>query len=103
MKQNELSIRKRLFSKQNIYLALYSVESYEQKFFYILFIVHKYDKKIFEAIEILENLISEECKEITESRMLLKTKFKDKLVSQLERKEEFSFWDLFTGIGGIEV
>lgn len=28
MKQNELSIRKRLFSKQNIYLALYSVESY---------------------------------------------------------------------------
>lgn len=28
MKHNELSIRKRLFSKQNIYLALYSVESY---------------------------------------------------------------------------
>ncbi len=28
MKQNELSIRKRLFCKQNIYLALYSVESY---------------------------------------------------------------------------
>lgn len=28
MKQNELSIRNRLFSKQNIYLALYSVESY---------------------------------------------------------------------------
>lgn len=28
MKQNELSIRERLFSKQNIYLALYSVESY---------------------------------------------------------------------------
>lgn len=28
MKQNELSIHKRLFSKQNIYLALYSVESY---------------------------------------------------------------------------
>lgn len=28
MKKNELSIQKRLFSKQNIYLALYSVESY---------------------------------------------------------------------------
>lgn len=28
MKQNELRIRDRLFSKQNIYLALYSVESY---------------------------------------------------------------------------
>ncbi len=28
MKQNELSIRERLFSRQNIYLALYSVESY---------------------------------------------------------------------------
>lgn len=28
MKQNELSIRDRLFSKQNIYLALYSVDSY---------------------------------------------------------------------------
>ena len=28
MKQNELSVRERLFSKQNIYLALYSVESY---------------------------------------------------------------------------
>lgn len=28
MKQNEVSIRERLFSKQNIYLALYSVESY---------------------------------------------------------------------------
>lgn len=28
MKQNELRIRERLFSKQNIYLALYSVESY---------------------------------------------------------------------------
>mgnify|MGYP004602986457 CR=1 FL=1 len=28
MKQNELRLRERLFSKQNIYLALYSVESY---------------------------------------------------------------------------
>ena len=28
MKQNELSIRERVFSKQNIYLALYSVESF---------------------------------------------------------------------------
>ena len=28
MRQNELSIRARLFSEQNIYLALYSVESY---------------------------------------------------------------------------
>ncbi len=51
----------------------------------------------------MENLISEECKEITESRMLLKTKFKDKLVSKIERKEEFNILDLFAGIGGIEV
>lgn len=79
------------------------IKAYEQKFFYILFVVNKYDKKISEAIEILENLISEECKEITESRMLLKTKFKDKLVSKIERKEEFNILDLFAGIGGIEV
>lgn len=79
------------------------IKAYEQKFFYILFIVDKYNKEISEAIEILENLISEECKEITESRMLLKTKFKDKLVSKLEKKEQFNILDLFAGIGGIEV
>ena len=79
------------------------IKAYEQKFFYILFVVNKYDKKITEAIKILENLISEECKEITESRMLLKTKFKDKLVSKIERKETFNILDLFAGIGGIEV
>lgn len=28
MKHNDLSIRNKLFSKQNIYLALYSVDSY---------------------------------------------------------------------------
>ena len=79
------------------------VKGYEQKFFYILFLVHKYELKISEAIEILENLITEECKEITESRMLLKTKFKDKLVSKIERKKEFNIVDLLAGIGGIEV
>ena len=78
------------------------VKAYEQKFFYILFIVNKYNKKIPEAIEILENLISEECKEITESRMLLKTKFKDKLESKLEQKKEFDFFDLFTEFANLK-
>lgn len=74
------------------------IKAYEQKFFYILFVVHKYDKEISEAIEILENLLSDECKEITESRMLLKTKFKDKLISRIERKVNLNIFDLLAGI-----
>ncbi len=68
-----------------------------------MFVVHNYNKTISEAIEIVENLISEECKEITESRMLLKTKFKDKLISKLEQKKQFNYFDLFSWIEGIEV
>ena len=75
---------------------------YEQKYFYILFIVYKYNKEIIEAISILEELISDECKDITESRMLLKNKFKEKLIAKLEKKKEYSFLDLFAGIGGFE-
>lgn len=74
-------------------------KAYEQKYFYILFIVHKYNKEIIEAIRILEDLISCECTEITESRMLLKNKFKERLIAKLEEKKEYTFFDLFAGVG----
>ncbi len=74
-------------------------KAYEQKYFYILFIVHKYDKEILDAIRLLEGLISCECTEITESRMLLKNKFKEKLIAKLEEKKEYTFFDLFTDAG----
>jgi hypothetical protein len=35
--------------------------------------------------------------------MLLKTKFKDKLISRLEQKKEINIFDLLAGMGGIEV
>lgn len=73
---------------------------YEQKYFYILFIVYKYNKEVIEAIRILEELISDECKDITESRMLLKSKFKEKLIAKLEKKKEYSFFDLFADLEG---
>lgn len=79
------------------------IKAYEQKFFYIIFIVNQYDKEISEAIKILEELIVEECTEITESRMLLKTKFKDKLISKLEMKKEYNIFDLFAETVGIQI
>lgn len=63
------------------------VKVYEQKFFYIIFIISKYEKEIPDAIRLLEELLLEECGEITESRMLLKTKFKDKLIFKLEKSQ----------------
>lgn len=75
---------------------------YEQKYFYILFIAYKYNKEILEAINMLEELISDECKDITESRMLLKNKFKEKLIAKLEKKKEHTFLDLFALIDEFE-
>ena len=73
------------------------IKVYEQKNFYIIFIVAKYKKEIAEAIEMLEELIATECTDVAESRMLLKTKFKDKLIAKLENKSSYNIFDLFDG------
>jgi len=73
------------------------IKVYEQKNFYIIFIVAKYKKEIAEAIDMLEELIATECTDVAESRMLLKTKFKDKLIAKLENKSSYNIFDLFEG------
>lgn len=73
------------------------IKVYEQKNFYIIFIVAKYKKEIAEAIEMLEELIATECTDVAESRMLLKTKFKDKLIAKLENKSSYNIFELFDG------
>ena len=73
------------------------IKVYEQKNFYIIFIVAKYKKEIAEAINMLEELIATECTDVAESRMLLKTKFKDKLIAKLENKSSYNIFDLFEG------
>ena len=70
------------------------IKTYEQKNFYIVYIVSQYKKEITEAIALLEELLATECGDLAESRMLLKTKFKDKLISKLEKKSSFNLFDL---------
>lgn len=102
--ENAVKLVKKYYEIETVFREEFKeMKGYEQKFFYILFIVFKYDKEIPEAVEILENLLCDECKEITESRMLLKTKFRDKLISRIERKAELNVFDLFAGVGGIEL
>lgn len=74
------------------------IKVYEQKNFYIIFIVAKYKKEIAEAIDLLEEMLVAECTDVTESRMLLKTKFRDKLIAKLENKENYKYFDLFEGL-----
>ena len=101
--ENAVELVKLYYSIESAFEGHEELKSYEQKYFYIIFIVNKYNKEISEAIDILENLISEECKDITESRMLLKTKFKDTLISRLEQTEDINIFDLFAGIGNGEI
>ncbi len=70
------------------------IKTYEQKNFYIVYIVSQYKKEITEAIALLEELLATECGDLAESRMLLKMKFKDKLISKLEKKSSFNLFDL---------
>lgn len=65
---------------------------FEQKLFYIIYLVVNYKCEIENAIDILEQTITEDTSSATPSRLLLKSKFKVVLDSRLEQE---TFPDLF--------